>query len=173
MPPLSILQYVHQIPTPSTISPPPFSHTHTHTTIFASSADNDLDFLTSIQPSATKRPSGSIDYHDHGLGGLGLGGGGERLRLGSRDSRDAYKDFDVVFDNVLLVPRQVEAQAQELEQPGTFAAAFETAAEAGTSHSSSKGFAKDSFFGGGDHSNLSAEAVLFLQSLPDLTYMLQ
>jgi len=95
--------------------------------------------------------------------------------LGSRDSRDAYKDFDVVFDNVLLVPRQVEAQAQaqELEQPGTFAAAFETAAEAGTSHSSSKGFAEDSFFRGGDHSNLSAEAVLFLQSLPDLTYMLQ
>jgi hypothetical protein len=71
----------------------------------------DVDFLKAIQPSATKRSSGSIDIHDRSSFDAGPGPGPASIDRARGGSKDAYKDFNMLFDDALLVPEPAHAPA--------------------------------------------------------------
>jgi len=79
-------------------------------------------------------------------------------------SRDAYKDFDMLFDDVLLVPQQ-PVQAQTMLGDNVFPAPQTSVLSPATAAAPVTVTAQ---VGGPE---LSAEALRFLESLPDLRYL--
>lgn len=81
-------------------------------------------------------------------------------------SKDAYKDFDMLFDDVLLVPQQ-PMQAQTMLGDNVFPAPQTTVLSPATT-AAPVTVTVTAQVGGPE---LSAEALRFLESLPDLRYL--